>query len=168
VSINGGSVGTYLKHKDGQPAKKRASKQPPQPQQPNTVVLTGPEHPPHLSTPSIQHDINHVAGIAGIEESLDYIARQVGRLSNDENSVGLSLGQGEHTYPIKLTLAENDFDDTMDRLVTAFERIADSVAKLAGLNRPRLESWHDQDEYVPRYRDSACDGGVPGPKKDPA
>jgi len=45
------------------------------------------------------------------------------------------------------------------------ERIADSVAKLAGLTRPRLESWHEQDAYEPRYKDAACDGGAPGPKQ---
>ena len=52
----------------------------------------------------------------------------------------------------------------MGRLVAAFERIADSVAKLAGLNRPRLESWHEQCEYEPRYKDIACDGGAAGPE----
>jgi hypothetical protein len=54
----------------------------------------------------------------------------------------------------------------MDRLVTAFERIADSVAKLAGLTRPRLESWHEQDQYEPRSKNIAVDGGAPGPKTD--
>lgn len=49
-------------------------------------------------------------------------------------------------------------------MVTAFERIADSVARLAGLPRPRLESWHEQDVYEPRYKDVSVDGGAPGPK----
>jgi hypothetical protein len=160
-------MGTYLKHKDGQPRKKRESKQPQQPQQPNTVVLVGPEsgYPP---SPSLQHDINHVAGLDGVEASLDWIARSLSQLGNDEHCVNLSLGQGSNIYPIKLTLSDNDFDDIMDRLVTSLERIADSVAKLAGLTRPRLESWHEQDEYTPRYKDSACDGGAPGPKADAA
>ena len=79
-------------------------------------------------------------------------------------TVSLSVGQGSNTNPIKLTLSDNEYEDTMDRLVTAFERIADSVARLAGLSRPRLEHWHEQNEYTPLYRDSACDGGVPGPK----
>ena len=35
----------------------------------------------------------------------------------------------------------------MDRFITAVERIADSLARLAGLSRPRLEAWHEQDEY---------------------
>ena len=56
----------------------------------------------------------------------------------------------------------------MDRLVTAVERIADSIAKLAGLSRPRLESWHEQDEYEPRYKDIAVDSGAPGPKNSRA
>jgi hypothetical protein len=52
----------------------------------------------------------------------------------------------------------------MGRWVTAIERIADAVAKLAGLSRPRLESWHEQDEYEPRHKDIAVEGGAPGPK----
>jgi hypothetical protein len=100
----------------------------------------------------------------GVEASLDYVARVISRITSDDHTVGLSVGQGANTNPIKLTLADNDFDDTMNRLVTAFERIADSVAKLAGLNRPRLESWHEQDAYVPRYKDIAVDGGAPVPK----
>jgi hypothetical protein len=138
-------MGTYLKHKDGQPAKKRQSKQTAQPQQPTDVVLT--EH----------------ASLAGIEGSLDWIARELGRLTSDETS--FSLSTAHNTNPVKITLADCDETDTMDRLVLAFERIADSVAKLAGLNRPRLESWHEQDEYVPRHKETACDGGAPGPKQ---
>lgn len=133
--------------------------------QPNTVVLTGPDSG-YQRSPSMQHDINHVAGLDGVEESLDWIARSLGNLGNDEHTIHLSVGQGFNVNPIKLTLADNDEDDTINRLVTAFERIADSVAKLAGLSRPRLESWHEQDEYEPRYKDSACDGGAPGPKTD--
>ena len=70
----------------------------------------------------------------------------------------------DNDYPVKVTLSDNDNDDAMDRFVTALERIADSVAKLAGLSRPRLESWHEQDEYEPRYKSTACDGGATGPK----
>jgi len=131
--------------------------------EPVKVVLTGPATS-HMPSPSMQHDINHVAGLSDVEESLDWIARSLSRLTDDDHAVGLSLAQGDNTYPVKITLADNIQDDTMDRLVTAFERIADSVAKLAGLSRPRLESWHEQDEYEPRYKDTACDGGAPGPK----
>lgn len=148
-------------------ATKKREKKPAQPQQPNAVVVTGPDSG-YRPSPSMQHDINHVAGLADVEESLDWIARGISQLTSEERTVGLSLGQGSHTDPVKLTLADNDYDDTMGRLVTAFERIADSVAKLAGLNRPRLESWHEQDEYVPRYKEIACDGGAPGPKTDAA
>jgi len=143
--------------------KKREKKTRPQLQQ-NTVVLTGPDSPGHI-TPSMQHDINYVAGLSGVEESLDWIARGLDRLTGENNSVCLTTG---YDTPLKITLADNDTpgSDTMDRLVTALERIADSVAKLAGLTRPRLESWHEQDEYVPRYKDIAVDGGAPGPKTD--
>jgi hypothetical protein len=109
----------------------------------------------------MQHDINYVSGLGGIEESLDWIARGLDKLTSDEHDISLSTGYG--TDPVKLTLAENDYDDTMDRVVTAIERIADSLARLAGLNRPRLESWHEQEDYTPRYKASACDGGAPGP-----
>jgi hypothetical protein len=159
-------MGTYLKHKDGQPRKKRESKQPPQPQQPNTVVLVGPEsgYPP---SPSLQHDV-YVAGLDGIEGSLDNLVGAVARLTHDDHHVGVAVCQNRYGGPVKLTLADNDDDDTMNDLVTALQRIADAVAKLAGLSRPRLESWHEQDTYEPRYKDTACDGGAPGPKKDAA
>jgi hypothetical protein len=139
--------------------KKREKKPRPQPQQ-NTVVLVGPDSN-HIRTPSMQHDINHVAGLAGVEESLDWIARGISRLTGEDNSVCLATG---YDTPLKIALSNNDHDDTMDRLVTAIERIADSAAKLAGLNRPRLESWHEQDQYEPRYKDIAVDGGATGPK----
>jgi hypothetical protein len=114
----------------------------------------------------MQHDINHVAGLAGVEESLDWIAKGINRLTSDGQD--FSLSTASNANPVKITLSDNDENDTMSDLVTALQRIADSVAKLAGLNRPRLESWHEQDEYVPRYRDSACDGGVPEPKTNAA
>jgi hypothetical protein len=152
----------YLKHKNNGGGKKKPARKPET--EPVKVVVTGPDASSY-SSPSLQHDINHVAGLAGVEQSLDWIARSLGQLTNDDHTVGLSVAQGSNIHPIKLTLADNDFDDTMDRFVTALERIADSVAKLAGLTRPRLESWHEQDEYTPRYRQSACDGGAPGPKE---
>ena len=69
----------------------------------------------------------------------------------------------EGNGPMKLTFADDDVEDAMSRFLSAFERIADSLAKLAGLSRPRLEHWYEQDEYEPRYKSSACDGGAPGP-----
>lgn len=129
------------------------------------MVVTGPDIPGYMPSPSLQHDINHVAGLADIEESLDWIAKGISRLTSDDHCINLTTGY--NTDPIKLTLAPNEYDDTLDRVVTAFERIADSVARLAGLSRPRLEHWHEQCEYTPRYRASACDGGAPGPKEKP-
>ena len=114
-------------------------------------------------SPTHQHDINYVHGLGGVEASLDFIARALYHLNNPEHEINLSLGQGFNVNPVKITLADNDFDDTMDRLVIAVERIADSLAKMAGLTRPRLESWHEQSEYTPRYRDQAENGGAPGP-----
>jgi len=100
---------------------------------------------------------------AVFEKSLDWIARGLEKLATGKPSMGLYTGDG--CLPVKVTLAENINDDTMDRFVTAVERIADSLARLAGLNRPRLESWHEQEEYEPRYKSIACDGGSPGPKQ---
>ncbi len=156
-------MATFLK----QPKPKSKPKQPAAKKQeaPNQVVVTGPDTG-YMKSPALQHDINHVAGLGDVEESLDWIARSLCRLTDDDHAVSLSLGQGSNTSPVQITLADNDYTDTMDRLVTAFERIADSVAKLAGLSRPRLEHWHEQEEYVPRYRAEACDGGAPGPKAD--
>jgi hypothetical protein len=159
-------MATYLKHKEGQPARKRQPKQSTQPQPSTTVVLSGPDG--SQPSPSIQHNIKHLAGLAGIEESLDWIAQGISTLTSGERAVSLSIGRGEDAYPVKVTLAGNDYDDSLDRLTTALERIADSVAKFAGLTRPRLEHWHEQEEYTPRFRGSACDGGAPGPKTDAA
>lgn len=128
------------------------------------VVLQGPDVPFGTHRPSMQHDINHVEGLSGVEESLDWIAKGIGKLTNQDQGIHLTLAQGEGILPVKITLADNDSEDTMGRLVTAFERIADSVAKLAGLSRPRLEWWHEQEAYQPPFRDSVPDGGLPGPK----
>lgn len=153
---------SYLKH-NGNSGKSKA-KAAKKPDEPVKVVVTGPDVPGYMSTPSMQHDINHVAGMDGIEASLDWMAKGLQRLTDQDFTVNLTLGQGDNTYPVKITLAENDEGDTLDRLVTAVERIADSVARLAGLSRPRLESWHEQDDYEPRYKSIARDGGAPGPK----
>jgi hypothetical protein len=154
---------TVPKH---EPAKKRTKKQPAQPQaatEPVKVILTGAETVNGGRSPSMRHRVN-VDGLNGVEESLDWIARSIGRLTDDESPLHLNVAQGSNTNPIQITLADDDYGNTMDRLVTAFERIADSVAKLAGLERPRLEAWHEQDEYEPRYKNIAGDGGAPGPK----
>ena len=155
---------TYLKQKDRQP-KKREPKVV-KPADAVKVVVSGPDDSSMHHTPSMQHDINYLRGMDGIEGSLDWIARGLEKLTSDNHTVGLVHGQNRYSSPVQITLASNDADndDTMDRLVTAFERIADSVAKLAGLSRPRLESWHEQDEYEPRYKAIAVDGGAPGPK----
>lgn len=143
--------GTFLK----QP-KQRAKKSEPKKPQPQPTL-------DYRDSSSVAQAIDGLASI---------FSTYVTQARNGDNGSGLysdpscypvkvALEQGE---PIQFTLSENDYDDTLDRLVTAFERIADSVAKLAGLSRPRLEHWHEQEEYRPRYRDSACDGGAPGPK----
>jgi hypothetical protein len=160
-------MGVIPKHEDGQkPKKGKRQSAKSVPERPNTVVLTGPDSWVSPTPSAMQHEVNYVAGLEDVPESLDFIARMLCRLTSDEHATTLSLGQGSHTSPVKLTLAENDYDDTMDRFVTALQRIADSVSKLAGLSRPRLESWHEQDEYEPRYKDIAVDGGAPGPKTD--
>ena len=149
-------MGKYLKQNDVNAAPKRQREK--SKDGDTHVVVTGPDSPSHMPTPSLQHDINYVSGMGGIEESLDWIARGIEKLTSDEHSISLSA-----QYPIRLTLAANDEEDTLDRLVAAVERIADSLARLAGLSRPRLERWYEQDEYTPRYRDIAADGGAPGP-----
>lgn len=154
----------YLKHSGNNGSGKRA-KAAKAKSEPVNVVLTGPDDSKVLRTPSMQHDVNYVRGLDGIEESLDWIARGLEKLATGEPSLGLYTGDG--CFPVKVTLAENINDDTMDRFVTAVERIADSLGRIAGLNRPRLEMWHDQSTYTPRYKELDVDGGAPGPKKEP-
>lgn len=127
------------------------------------VAVTGPmgDHGHHRS---IQHEINHIAGMDGIEGSLDNLVSVVKRLTLDDHHVGVTLSQNQYGSPVKLSLCDSDGFDFTDRLVDAVERIADSIARLAGLARPRLESWHEQDMYEPRFKDIAVDGGAPGPK----
>ena len=150
---------SYLKHKDGRGKGPSKPKQQPEPVK---VVLTGPAT--DYGKPSMQHDINHVAGLGDVEASLDWIAEGVGRLTNDNSGVNLSLSTGYKSAPVQIALTDTDGEDIAERFVTAVERIADAVAKIAGLSRPRLESWHEQVEYEPRYKDIAVDGGAPGPK----
>jgi hypothetical protein len=153
----------YLKQNEVKPSK---SKKPPKKREdakkpePVCVAVTGPETPGSSHAESLQHDINHVAGLIDIRDSLESIANGLSRLTSDAHDIQVSARYGA---PVRLTLADNDEEDTMGRFVTAFERIADSVARLAGLSRPRLESWHEQCEYEPRYKSIACDGGAPGP-----
>jgi hypothetical protein len=154
----------YLKHKTNG-NKRAAIRKTEKPEQPVKVVVTGPDVPSYEPSPSLQHDINHVAGMDAIEASLDWIAKGIAKLTDDDNVVGLHLAQGANVYPVKVTFANNDHDDTMDRLVTALERMADCVAKLAGLSRPRLEMWHEQEAYIPRYRDGSPNGEAPAPKE---
>ena len=155
----------YLKHSsNGSKGKQRSAKKP-EAEQALKVLVTGPDVSGYTPTPSMQHDINHVAGLADIEASLDWIAKGISKLTSDEHCVQLSTGYA--THPLKITLALSDYDDAMDRVILAVERIADALAKLAGLSRPRLERWYEQDEYEPLGKDTACDGGAPGPKINP-
>jgi hypothetical protein len=159
-------MGTYLKQNEVEGTKKKRGTKGKQTAVADVVkvVVSGPDDSHNMRTHSMQHDLNYVKGLDGIEESLDWIARGLDKLTSDEHDISLSTGYG--TDPVKLTLATNNYDDTTDRVVTAIERIADSLARLAGLSRPRLECWHEQEEYTPRYKESACDGGAPGPKAD--
>jgi len=156
---------SYLKHEGGnnRSGKRAKAAKPKSEPEPVKVILTGPDSSGCTRTPSMQHDINYVRGMDGSEQSLDWIARGLEKLATGEPTMHLYTGDG--CLPVKVTLAENINDDTMDRLVTAVERIADSLARLAGLNRPRLESWHEQEEYTPRYKSIACDCSAPGPKQ---
>ena len=154
----------FPKHEPSKAARKAAKKPQPAIATESTVkevVVTGPLDP---MSSSIKHDINHVAGLGAVATHLDWIGDAVARLTNDDTTVGLSIGQNRYSGPVQITPTDEDGNSMMDRLVTAMERIADSVAKLAGLTRPRLESWLEQDEYEPRYKNIAADGGAPGPK----
>ena len=83
-------------------------------QQSMKVGVSGPDVPGHAPNPSLQHDINHVAGLGDIEESLDWIARGIGKLTSDEHTITLNLSTGYRTDPIRVTLEPNDYDDTLD------------------------------------------------------
>ncbi len=131
--------------------------------EPVQVVVTGADVPPGTPNPPLQHDINYVAGLIDIRDSLDWIAKGLMRLTSDEHNIHLAPDYG--TAPLKLTLADNDEEEAMEGFITAVERMADALARLAGLSRPRLESWHEQEEYEPRYKSIACDGGAPGPEQ---
>src|SRR4051794_16696983 len=159
VCIGEGVMADYLKHKDvKEPKKSKSSKKLENPP-PLNVVVTGPDVPQYTPSPAVQHEINYVSGLGGIEQALDAMTAGINRLTD------IRLSTGFDAAPVKVTLADNDEDDAMGRLLTAIERIADSLAKVAGLSRPRLEQWHEQCEYEPRYKDIACDGGAPGPAK---
>lgn len=153
---------TYLKHGGRGGPPKKAKKQSAVPEaKDSTVIVKGPGD---LTEPALQHDINHVQGLDGVEQSLDLIAQALSRLTNEDYVVPLSLAQGHHIHPVKITFADDKYGDTMSRLLSAVERIADALARLAGLSRPRLEQWYEQEEYEPRYKTIAADGGAPGPK----
>src|ERR1035438_8250726 len=123
---------TYLKQKDRPAPKKRESNKPAQPpaMDRTKVIITGPMSDHNNHPRSIQHDINYVAGMDGIEGSLDNLVGAVARLTHDDHNVGVTVCQNQYGGPVNLALTDTDGNDTMDRLVTAFERIADSVAKL--------------------------------------
>src|SRR3974377_1572923 len=123
--------------------------------EPVNVVVTGPEVSGFPHSQNLQHDINYVWGLIDVRDSLDDIAQGLKRLTSDQHNVHITTGYG--TNPVKLTLADNEEEDAMDRFLSAFERIADSLAKLAGLSRPRLERWYEQEEYEPPYKSIACD-----------
>jgi len=153
-----------IKHEDKQGPQPKRKPQGKPSESVTRVEVTGPNVPAYTPTASMQHDINHVEGLDDVARHLGGIGDAVARLINDDSYVGLAVCQNRYGGPIQITPTDEDGNSTMDRLVTAVERIADSVARLAGLTRPRLESWHEQDEYEPRYKDIAADGGAPGPR----
>jgi len=124
----------------------RRKKKPPQPPQApdaTTVVVTGPPNPdaPFHAERPMQHEINRVAGLSGIEGALDELAGVVSgyvnrAASDDHNSLAVFTGpEGSGYNPVLLAFQ----GDTTDRIATALERIADALAKTAGLNLPSLE-----------------------------
>lgn len=133
----------FPKHETGK-APRKGKKQPQASAPSQPVVLTGPSE----TGTSIQHDLNHVEGLSGIESSLDWIAKGIAAITSDDGAISLTSGR---CVPIKITLAANDEEDTLADLVHAFQRIADSLAKLAGLDRPPLEpEWSRQAEIPAR------------------
>ena len=148
------------KHEVTTPAPRKGNKKPPQP----AVAAVAAAPDPNLGLGDVAVALNRIAGLyANHQRRMDMGENGLSiSTSSFDDPVKVQLESGDN--PVKLTFADNIEDDAMDRLITAFERIADSIAKLAGLNRPRLESWHEQDEYEPRYKGVACDGGAPGPK----
>jgi hypothetical protein len=114
-----------------EPAPRKGKKQPQsQPQvEPQLHVVTGPPNPlaPFHAERSIQHDINHVAGLAGIEQSLDDMTSALYRITSDSHD--FSLSTAHNADPVKITLADNDYSDTMDRLITAFRLLSVSLTQ---------------------------------------
>lgn len=81
--------------------------------EPVQVVVTGADVPPGTPNPPLQHDINYVAGLIDIRDSLDWIAKGLMRLTSDEHNIHLAPDYG--TAPLKLTLADNDEEEAMAR-----------------------------------------------------
>ena len=142
----------FPKHDAGQT---KACKRKPQPAHApiapeTTVVLRGPQQGTFDNPGSMQHDINHVAGMSGIEESLDSIASGLYRITSDDHAISISSGG---CVPVKITFSDHDGDTD---LTYAIQRIADSLAKLAGLNLTPLEpEWS---RHAAGQPDSAANG----------
>lgn len=124
---------------------RRKKKQPQPAPAPQPLVVTGP--PVEYGRPSIQHDINHVEGLSGIEGALNELAAVVSRYvnraaSDDHNSLAVFTGpEGSGFHPVLLAFQ----GETTDRIATALERIADALSKTAGLNLPSLEFPVDEE-----------------------
>jgi hypothetical protein len=104
-------MGTFLKQPKPQAKTSRKAKQTTDPENITKVIVTGPDVPGHISSPSMQHDINYVKGLSEVEASLDWIARGISKLTSDDDTVGVVLGQNRYCGPVKLTLADNDEED---------------------------------------------------------
>jgi hypothetical protein len=131
----GDKVSEYPKHEKKSRAAKGSGKQPgAKVPEGNTVVVTGPP----IDSPALQHEINHVAGLAGVETSL---ARLAGILStyvtqarNGDN--GHSLFTDPQGYPVRVVLETDtgDIDVSIsfgDELQAAMNSIADSLKQIA-------------------------------------
>lgn len=91
-------MGTFLKQ-PRQQAKKRETTNAKETLTLARVVVTGPDTC-DMPSPSMQHDINHVEGLDGIEASLDWIAKGIAHLSSDD--FNFSLSHARNTYPVQM------------------------------------------------------------------
>lgn len=89
---------SVIKHERA-PRKAKKTQQPPASENITNVVATGPMSE-HTGQPrSMQHEINHVAGLDRIEGSLDNLVSVVERLTHEDHAVSLSVSQAQTRIP---------------------------------------------------------------------
>jgi hypothetical protein len=110
------------KHEAATIAPRKGKKQPQQPQP------APPTAPARIDTSGIACALDELAAV---------VSRYVNRAgSDDHNSLAVFTGpEGSGFHPVLLAFQ----GETTDRIATALERIADAIAKTAGLNLPSLE-----------------------------